>query len=129
MQRLLRRRDFLAAARGQSRPSPGAVVQLRQRGDEGPPRIGFTVTSKLGGAVRRNRIRRRLKEAVRLAAADHFRTGCDYVIVGRAATIDRPFAKLISDIISAVEYLHRPESQKSNAARGSGRRRLNQDSL
>lgn len=129
MQRLLRRRDFLAAARGLSRAAQGAVIQLRRRGDEGPPRIGFTVTSKLGGAVRRNRIRRRLKEAVRLAAAIHFRAGCDYVIVGRAATADRPFAKLISDIISTVDYLHRPEAADNNAAGGPGRRRLKQDSL
>ncbi len=40
--------------------------------DEKPPRIGFTVTRKLGGAVQRNRIRRRLKEAVRIAAAGRF---------------------------------------------------------
>jgi len=129
MQRLLRRQDFLAAARGRSRAAQGAVVQLRRRADDGPARIGFTVTRKLGGAVRRNRIRRRLKEAVRLAAADHFRAGCDYVIVGRAATVDRPFAKLISDIISAVDYLHRPEAADNNAAGASGGRRLKQDSL
>jgi ribonuclease P protein component len=129
MQRLLRRRDFLAAARGRSRALQGAVVQLRRRADDGPPRVGFTVTSKLGGAVRRNRIRRRLKEAVRLAAAIHFRAGCDYVIVGRAATVDRPFAKLIGDIISAVDYLHRPEVPDDNAAGDSGGRRLKQDKL
>jgi ribonuclease P protein component len=129
MQRLLRRRDFLAAARGRSRASQGAVIQLRRRADDGPARIGFTVTRKLGGAVRRNRIRRRLKEAVRLAAEGHFRAGCDYVIVGRAATIDRSFAKLISDIISAVDYLHRPETADNNAAGASGGRRLKQDSL
>lgn len=129
MERLLRRRDFLAAARALSQASQGAVVQLRRRDDEGPPRVGFTVTRKVGGAVQRNRIRRRLKEAVRLAAADHFRAGHDYVIVGRAATKGRPFAKLISDIISAVDYLHREQAQGTNAARGSGRRRLKQDSL
>jgi ribonuclease P protein component len=129
MERLLRRRDFLAAARGLSRAAPAAVVQLCRREDEGPPRVGFTVTSKLGHAVRRNRIRRRLKEAVRLAAADCFRAGNDYVIIGRAATIERPFAKLVSDIISAVNYLHRKQEQESNAAPAAGRRRLEQDSL
>jgi ribonuclease P protein component len=128
MQRLLRRRDFLAAARGTSRAAQGAVVQLRRRDDDGPPRVGFTVTAKLGGAVRRNRIRRRLKEAVRLAAADHFRAGHDYVIVGRAATIDRPFADLVGDIVWAVGYLHRSPAHDRSAGSGSGRRRRKQDS-
>jgi len=120
MQRLLRRRDFLAVASGQSRAAPGAVVQSLKRSDEGPPRIGFTVTRKLGGAVQRNRIRRRLKEAVRLAAAAHLRSGYDYVIIGRAATAERPFAKLISDIISAIQYLH--ESPAENSAPAKRRR-------
>lgn len=125
MQRLLRRQDFLAVARGLSRASPSAVVQMQRRGDDGPPRIGFTVTRKLGGAVQRNRIRRRLKEAVRLAAAEHLKAGHDYVIIGRAATAERPFAKLVGDIISAIHYLHRSPPQGSAPAR----RGAQQDSL
>jgi ribonuclease P protein component len=128
MERLLRRRDFLAAARGLSQAAPAVVVQLRPREDAGPPRVGFTVTSKLGHAVRRNRIRRRLKEAVRLAAADCFRAGNDYVIIGRAATIERSFQKLAGDIISAIDQLHR-KLEHSNAAAAAGKRQLEQDSL
>jgi ribonuclease P protein component len=124
MQRLLRRRDFLAVASGQSRAAPGAVVQSLKRGDEGPPRIGYTVTRKLGGAVQRNRIRRRLKEAVRLAAADHLKAGYDYVIIGRATTAARPFAKLVGDIISAIHYLHEGAARNSAPAK----RRRKQDS-
>jgi ribonuclease P protein component len=125
MQRLLRRQDFLAVARGTSRAQPGAVVQMQRRKDEGPPRVGFTVTAKLGGAVQRNRIRRRLKEAMRLAAAEHLKAGHDYVIIGRAATENRPFEKLVSDIISAIHYLHRSPAQESAPAK----RRAKQDSL
>jgi ribonuclease P protein component len=125
MQRLLRRKDFLAVARGRSRAAEGAVVQMQRRDDDGPPRIGFTVTRKVGGAVQRNRIRRRLREAVRLAAQEHLRAGHDYVIVGRARTGERPFAKLISDIISAIHYLHRSPAQDSAKAE----RRPKQDSL
>jgi hypothetical protein len=66
-----------------------------------------------------------LREAVRLGARDHFRNGYDYVIVGRAATTQRAFANLISDIISAVDYLHGPEAQ----VRSPGARRHGQDSL
>jgi ribonuclease P protein component len=129
MERLLRRQDFLAAARGQSRAAQGAVVQVRSREDDNAPRVGFTVTRKLGGAVQRNRIRRRLKEAVRIGATGCFRTGHDYVIVGRSGTAGRPFAKLIDDIISAVDYLHGPGAKEGPAAGGRGGRRPKQDSL
>lgn len=113
MQRLRRRQDFLAAARGRSQATPGAVVQMRERKDSGPPRIGFTVTKKLGGAVVRNRVRRRLREAARLGLSGELRPGCDYVLVGRSATAARAFADLISDIASAVKLLHRPRKLSS----------------
>jgi ribonuclease P protein component len=106
MQTLRRRQDFLAAAQGPSRASPGVVVQMRRREDGDPARVGYTVTRKLGGAVTRNRIRRRLREAVRTGAAGCFRRGHDYVIIGRAATAGRPFQKLVTDIIGALDYLH-----------------------
>jgi ribonuclease P protein component len=83
MQRLKRRKEFLAAARAASRAAPGVVVQMRRRGDEDAARIGFTVTKKLGGAVERNRIRRRIKEAVRLALPGRVLPGRDYVFIGR----------------------------------------------
>ena len=103
MQRLKRRREFLAAARGASKAAPTVVVQMRRRGDDGPPRIGFTVTRKLGGAVKRNRIRRRLKEAVRLALPGQVRTGRDYVFIGRPEAAVRPFGLLQQDVMDAVE--------------------------
>jgi ribonuclease P protein component len=119
MLRLRRRQDFLAAAKGLSRASPGVVIQIRQRNDSDPPRVGFTVTRKLGGAVTRNRIRRRLKEAVRTGAARCFLAGNDYVIVGRSATIGRPFGKLVTDIVGAVDYLH-AQARNRSGGRESG---------
>ena len=103
MQRLKHRREFLAAARGASRAAPTVVVQMCKRGDEGPPRVGFTVTRKLGGAVERNRIRRRLKEAVRLALPGLMRPGRDYVFIGRPEAAIRPFALLQQDLMDAVD--------------------------
>lgn len=103
MQRLKARKEFLAAAAAVSRARPGAVVQVRRRCDDEPARVGFTVTRKLGGAVKRNRIRRRLKEAVRLAAGEAMKPGHDYVIIGRAATARREFGKLIGDIVAAIQ--------------------------
>ena len=78
------------------------VVQMLKRGDEGPPRAGFTVTRKLGGAVARNRIRRRLKEAVRLALPGCVKPGRDYVFIGRPEAASRPFGLLQQDLIDAV---------------------------
>jgi ribonuclease P protein component len=103
MQRLKRRREFLAAARAASRAAPAVVVQMRNRGDEDPPRVGFTVTRKVGGAVERNRIRRRLKEAVRLALPGHVQPGRDYVFIGRPEAKLRPFGLLQQDLVDAVD--------------------------
>jgi ribonuclease P protein component len=118
MERLRRRQDFLAAAQASSRASPGAVVQVRRRDDGKPPRVGYTVTRKLGGAVIRNCIRRRLREAVRTGASGCFRPGHDYVIIGRSTTLKRPFSKLVTDIVAVVDYLHagRPARPAAGAA-------------
>jgi ribonuclease P protein component len=116
MQRLKRRREFLAAARGASRTAPSVVVQMRKRGDEGPPRVGFTVTRKLGGAVERNRIRRRLKEAVRLALPGCVLPGRDYVFIGRPEAKLRPFGLLQQDLIDAVARVE--TSQTKTGGRG-----------
>ncbi len=107
MQRIKARKDFLAAARAVTIRTRGVVVQARDRGDDGPARSGFTVTKKIGNAVVRNRCRRRLKEAVRLATGDKTRNGCDYVFIGRAMTKDRSFESLQSDIIFAVNKFNR----------------------
>ena len=105
MQRLKRRRDFVAASRSPSFAARGVVVQRRARDDDNPARVGFTVTRKLGGAVTRNRIRRRLKEAVRLCLADRLEAGMDYVFVGRAAGLARPFDRLGQDLREALDRL------------------------
>jgi ribonuclease P protein component len=106
--RLLRRQDFLAAAKGRFAPTPGLLMQARDRKDEDPPRLGFTCTKKLGNAVVRNRIRRRLKEAARLAFDAAARPGFDYVIIGRTESAARAFEALQKDIISALSKLHGP---------------------
>ena len=67
MQRLRQRADFLAAASGAKAPATAFVLQARNRRDSAPARVGFTVSKKVGGAVERNRVRRRLREVVRLS--------------------------------------------------------------
>jgi len=74
----------------------------------GPARFGFTATKKLGNAVMRNRIRRRLKEVVRLSAPAHAHAGNDYVLIARAPAATRPFDVLERDLIAALAALHAP---------------------
>ena len=73
------------------------------REDDGAPRFGFTVSKKTAvKAVERNRIRRRLREAVRLAGAENARLGHDYVLVGRRGALTEPFTDLTSALADAM---------------------------
>jgi ribonuclease P protein component len=65
-------------------------------------RIGFTATRRIGGAVVRNRARRRLREAARLLAPEFARPGCDYVFIARQGTVSRPWARLLDDMKGAL---------------------------
>lgn len=97
-ERLRKRAEFLAVRRGDKRRGRLFLLEVLDRGDEGAPRVGFTVTRKVGNAVERNRIRRRLKEAVRLDAAGDMAAGKDYVIVGRSEILSVPFDDLKAEL-------------------------------
>ena len=81
------------------------------------PRFGFTVTKKLGGAVHRNRIRRRLKEAIRALDPGLASPGNDYVVVARSAVQEQPFAELKGLLETALAKLR----QRPAAPPASGR--------
>jgi ribonuclease P protein component len=101
--RLKKRAEFLAvASKGAKAPVPGLVMQLMPRADDAPFRVGFTVTKKVGNAVVRNRTKRRLREAVRLALDAEAYRGFDMVVIGRDRTADRPFADLMADVRRAA---------------------------
>ena len=82
------------------------MLQARKRRDGGPARFGFTVSKKVGNAVERNRVRRRLREIVRLSAASWLRAGHDYVLIGRRAALDLPFATMTQDFEGALRPVH-----------------------
>lgn len=104
--RLTWRRDFLKAAKGRRFHAKGFTLQSVRRAGPPPenalPRFGFTVTKKLGGAVVRNRIRRRLKEALRLLDPLPARPGHDYVILARTEALDLPFSSLQAELGTAL---------------------------
>ena len=105
MQRLRHRADFLAAAAAVKVATRAFILQMRDRHDDGPARVGFTVSRKVGNAVERNRVRRRLREVVRRASGEVARPGHDYVLVGRRAGLDAPFDGLLEDFKSALQRL------------------------
>ena len=102
------RPDFLAAARAIRQPTPGFLLQARNRGDDGPARVGFTCSKKIGNAVMRNRAKRRLREVARKILAEVARPGWDYVLVGRPeTTVTRDFASLCDDLARALRKVHK----------------------
>ena len=116
MERLRKRADFLDVATGPRASAAAFVLQARERADTGPSRVGFTVSKKVGNAVERNRVRRRLREVVRLSDAEGFRPGNDYVLVGRRAALDLPFARLMEDFSRALAQVHRQRRASRQAA-------------
>lgn len=117
MQRLLKRKDFLAAASGLRANAGPLLVQAHDRADETAPRIGLTVTKKHGNAVERNRIRRRLRAAVRDALPRAGKPGFDYVIVARRAAIVEPFVDLVKDIERGITRLHSGSRHRPSRAK------------
>jgi ribonuclease P protein component len=118
MERLRQRAQFLAVAAGSKFPAAGFVLQARRRDDEGPARVGFTVSKKVGKAVERNRVRRRLREAVRLSGALRMHPGHDYVVVGRRAALTQDFARLMGDLEHTLIRLHDRPVRRSGRVQG-----------
>lgn len=102
---LKKREDFLKLNKARRWTAHGLVLQAADN-DLGRMRIGFTVTKKLSpSAVKRNRIKRRLREAARLTMPLYAKEGCDYVLLGRPGTATRPFEALCQDIRWCLEKM------------------------
>jgi ribonuclease P protein component len=121
MQRLRQRADFLAAAAGIKVSVSGFVLQAMDRREDGPVRVGFTVSRKVGTAVERNRVRRRLREMVRLAPPGRLRPGHDYVLIGRRAALDLPFQQLTEDFERALDRAHAGRSRARETSKRAGK--------
>ena len=98
-----KRADFLAANNGLRAPMPGFVLLVRPRGDGDPSkRIGITVSGKVGGAVIRNRMKRRFRELLRAALPEAGLTDHDHVLIGREGGVERDFAGMREELAAAL---------------------------
>ncbi len=127
--RLQRRPEFLrVAASGRKWSTPGLVLQADRRPAEATPsgsgaeapRVGFTCSRRVGGAVVRNRAKRRLRAIADELLPGLALAGMDYVLIGRQATPSRPFALLKADLVEALERVARPRpaGQREPSPRG-----------
>jgi ribonuclease P protein component len=85
---------------------PGFVLLVRARADGDPAmRVGYTVTKKIGGAVVRNRMKRRLRALARELLPAGGLQGADHILIGRAGGVERDFGLLRSELQRALAKL------------------------
>jgi len=115
------RRDFLsAAAKGKKFIAGSVILQMIERPEGHPvtsvaPRFGFTVTKKMGNAVIRNRIKRRLRAALRQLPPHLALPGCDYVLISRQKALDCAFSDLLRDIEFAFSRIPTMKDEPSTS--------------
>ena len=104
--RLRARRDFVRLTRhGANWATKGLVLQIAHQPkglDDNRPRVGFTASKKVGNAVERNRVKRRLRSLAQLVLSQQAKPSLDYVLIGRHTTLTRPWPKLVEDLETAL---------------------------
>jgi ribonuclease P protein component len=98
----------VAANAGLRATTPGFILLVRNRDDSDPAlRVGFTVTKKIGGAVVRNRMKRRFRALAREIVPEKGFAGADHVMIGRAKGIERDFGLLRAELADALDRLRK----------------------
>ena len=89
-------------------PTPGFILLVRDRKDSDPSmRVGFTVTKKIGGAVVRNRMKRRFRALAREIVPARGFPGSDHVMIGRDKGVERDFGLLRVELADALDRLRK----------------------
>jgi len=112
-----KRRDFLRANRGKRYVTPGFILLASKRaGDDAQPRLGITVTKKIGNAVIRNRMKRRFRALAQQMLPDLGQRGIDYILIGRAGGIEREFAEMRSDLKRGLKKVNGKLQERQHSA-------------
>ncbi|WP_245281798.1 ribonuclease P protein component [Hyphomicrobium sulfonivorans] len=116
-----KRREFLWVRNGRRHSAAAFVVEARARqnvaGADAEARFGYTVSKKVGGAVVRNRVRRRLRALTAALAPEQTLPGFDYVLIARSAAVERDFTALKNDLDVALARVHQPSGQKRRGSK------------
>lgn len=116
-----KRREFLWVRNGRRHSAAAFVLEARARHDvagaDAPARFGYTVSKKVGGAVVRNRVRRRLRALTSALTPEQTLPGFDYVLIARSAAVERDFAALKNDLDVALARVHQPSGQKRRGSK------------
>jgi ribonuclease P protein component len=116
------RADFLRARSGRRHGLLGLAVEACRspegKLEPGVARVGFTASRRVGGAVQRNRAKRRLRELARRMVTVLGREGHDYVLIARTQTLTRGFAELENDLAAAISALHAALDRQSRERSG-----------
>jgi ribonuclease P protein component len=117
--RLTKRAEFQRVARGRRGHARCLALQAEARRDDeiNTPRIGLTITRKVGHAVERNRIRRRMRAALKANAGLRQSPDHDYVVVARREALEASFSELCADLAKAFDRVHRARDPNARAPR------------
>lgn len=113
---LKKRSDFLRLRAGKRFSTKSLILETKASETNAKTaisRVGYTVTKKVGNAVIRNRIRRRLREVVSKTFPDKSLPNYDYVIIGKYGALTRNFASILKDLEQALDHVHKNEAKGS----------------
>ena len=101
---LKKRQDFLALRQSRAFRFPAFMIAARKmrESSSSQARFGITVTRKVGGAVERNRIKRRFRSAIREVFPQHAESGVDYVIIAHKKALFCDYNELLDDLKRAL---------------------------
>lgn len=106
LERLRKRSEFLIVSKtGEKWITPAFILQAYQRASEGPSRYGITASRKVGGAVERNRAKRRLRALIKDVLPPLAQAGMDYVFIARQEVLKREFALMREELRHALKRL------------------------